>query len=100
MRNIFIPPQIKTNQYGKLNILIKDTSEFNYLIGINVNDIITFDNGSEELYLSGATILPRHYFIFVGTKDDEIRFKPYEFNRYRIVVATHKDIVMNIESIG
>ena len=100
MTKIFIPPQIRTNQYGKINIHTKDISEFNHLVGTNIKDIIPFDNGSEELYLSGATILPRHYFIFVGTKDGEIQFKPYEFNQYRIVVATYKDIVMSIDSIG
>lgn len=100
MRKPFIPPRIKPNQYGKLNISTKDASEFNYLVGTNINDIIPFENSTEELYLSGALILPRHYFIFVGTKDGEIQFKPYEFNQYRIIVTTYKDVVMSIESIG
>lgn len=100
MSRAFIPPRIKPNQYGKINISTKDVSEFNHLVGTNINNIIPFENGTEDLYLSGATILPRHYFIFVGTKDGEIQFKPYEFNQYRIVVTTYKDIVMSIESLG
>ena len=39
-------------------------------------------------------------FIFVGLKDGEVQYKPYEYNPNRIVVATWKGMIVNIESIG
>jgi hypothetical protein len=84
----------------KTKIFKKNFEEFKYLMGLNVNEIILFDNGTVELYEQGKIILPRYYTIFVGIKDGEIQFKPYEFDQYRIIVSTYKDIIMNIESIG
>lgn len=100
MANIFNVPKLKTDVYGKIILTIKETKDFDHLIGINVNDIILFDDGTDELIEQGTIILPRHYIIFVGTKDGELQYKPYEFNQYRIVVTTHKDIIINIDSIG
>jgi hypothetical protein len=90
----------RVDNYGKVNVTTKQPKDFEYLIGKNINEIILFDNGSDALLESGATILPRYYFIFAGIKDGEIQFKPYEFNQYRIVVTTYKDIIMYIDSIG
>ena len=100
MKQIYIPPRPRINNYGKVIVLSKTLEDFNYLIGLNVNDIILFDNGTDQLIESGATILPRHYYLFIGIKDNEIQYKPYEFDKHRIVVSTYKDIIMSIESIG
>jgi len=67
---------------------------------MNVNEILLFDDGTDEHLEQGRTILPRHYFIFVGNKDGEMQFKPYEPNQYRIVVNIYQDIITMIESIG
>lgn len=100
MRNIFKTPNIKTNQFGNVHASTKTTDDFKYLIGHNINDIILFEDGNEELLEQGHIILPRHYFIFVGYQDDIINYKPYEFNPYRIVVTTYKNIITHINSIG
>lgn len=100
MSRIFKPPKIIPNQYGRVLMSTKTPEDFKHLIGLPVNKIILFDDGTEELLDAGAIILPRHYFIFVGVKDGEIQYKPYEYNQYRIVVETYKDIIMIIESIG
>ena len=100
MAKIFNIPKVRTDIYGRPILTMKAPKDFEYLIGMNVNDIILFDNGTDELIQSGATILPRHYIIFVGTKDNNLQFKPYEFNQYRIVVSTYKDIIISINSIG
>jgi len=100
MGRIYTPPRIMINPYGKPLINEKIVDDFLYLLGLNVNNIILFDNGTEELIDKGAIILPRHYFIFVGTKDDELQYKPYEHNKYRIVVSTEQDIISSIDSIG
>lgn len=78
----------------------RPVSDFQHLIGKNINDIILFDDGTNELLEAGETILPRYYFLFVGTKNGELQFKPYEFNQYRIVVTTYNDIIYVIDSIG
>lgn len=85
------------SKYGKQ---VKDIKEFEYLIGLNINDIILFDNGSDELIEQGCVILPRKYYIFVGNKNGELQFKPYEFDIYRIVVTTMDNIIYSIDSIG
>ena len=90
----------RLNNADKVKIFSKDPSEFKHLVGIDVNDIILFDDGTDELLEQGRTILSRHYYIFVGTKDGEVQFKPYEFDQYRIVVSTYKNIITGIESIG
>jgi len=67
---------------------------------MNINDIILFDNGTDELLEQGATILPRFFFLFEGTKDNELQFKPYEYDPYRIIVSTINNIIIKIDSIG
>mgnify|MGYP000864362140 CR=1 FL=1 len=99
MRKIFKTPKIKTNQFGQINILNKTPNDFKYLIGLSIDNIILFENGTEELSINNI-ILPRHYFLFVGNKDGEPQYKPYEFNPYRIVISTYKNIIINIDSIG
>jgi hypothetical protein len=100
MGNIFLPPRVRTNQYGKMQSITKPITDFNYLLGQNINDIILFDNGTDELLNQGRIILPRHYTIFVGNKEGELQLKPYEFDQYRIVVSTIKDIIISVDSIG
>jgi hypothetical protein len=100
MNGIYKPPRVGVNQYGNNVSTIKQPIDFKYLINLNINSIINFDNGTDELKDNGAIILPRHYHIFVGTKDDELKLKPYEYDQYRIVVTTHKDIIMSIDSLG
>ena len=100
MGRIYTSPRIIMNPYGKPLINEKIVDDFLYLLGININSIILFDNGTEELIDQGSIILPRHYFIFVGTKDGELQYKPYEHNKYRIVVSTEHDVIASIDSIG
>jgi len=100
MNGIYKNPRVGVNQYGNNVAPIKQTDEFNYLINLNINSIINFDNGTDELKDSGAIILPRHYHLFAGTKDNELQMKPYEYDQYRIVVSTYKDIIMSIDSLG
>lgn len=100
MSGIFKPPRKIINNYGRPMIALKSIEDFSYLVGMDVNTIIPFDDGTDELLQSGATILPRHYHIFIGVNDDEIQFKPYEYDQYRIVVSIYKCIIMSIDSIG
>lgn len=79
---------------------IKKPEDFIYLVGHNIKDIILFENGTEELLEQNRIILPKSYIIFVGTKDGELKLKPYEYNPFRIVVSTYKDIIVCIDSIG
>jgi len=100
MGNIFKVPRVIVGPYGKVISTAKSCEDFAYLVGLNVNEIILFEDGNDILLEEGRTILPRHYTIFVGTKDDQLQFKPYEFNEHRIVVSTHNDIIISIDSIG
>ena len=100
MAGIYNVPKVRRDIYGKPIISSKIPEDFNHLIGLNVNDIILFNDGNDDLIESGATILLRHYFIFIGKKDGELQYKPYEFNQYRIVVSTYKNIILSIDSIG
>jgi hypothetical protein len=100
MRNNFRTPKRNVDQYGNVVATNKVINDFEYLVGMNINDIILFEDGTDELIEQGATILPRHYHLFEGVKDGEIKFKPYEYNPYRIVVSTYKDIIISIDSIG
>lgn len=100
MAKIFNTPKRQMGHYGKPIISTRSPIDFIHLLQQNINDIILFDDGNDELYLQGRIILPRHYFIFVGNKDGEIQFKPYEFNQYRIVVTTYNNIITSIDSIG
>lgn len=90
----------RIDNFGRLRTSTKSLNEFSHLLNRHISDIILFDNGTEELYYSDKIILPRHYFIFVGSKDGEIQYKPYEYNEYRIVVSTYKDIIVSVDSIG
>ena len=99
MNNIYIPT-MRTTSYGKVVVVTKNPSEFEFLLGININEIILFDDGNESLEDEGRIILPKNYVIFVGNKDGELQFKPYEFNQYRIVVTTYQDIITSVDSIG
>lgn len=100
MSKLYIPPKIKTDNYGNPIRISKAPIDFIHLVGNHINDIILFDNGTQELIEAGALILPRNYFLFVGTKDNELQFKPYEFNQYRIVVSTLNNIILSVDSIG
>ena len=100
MNGTYHRPKVGVNNFGNVVSNVSSSLDFVYLIGLNVHDIVLFDDGTDELKDSGAIILPRHYTIFVGTKDDELMFKPYEFDKYRIVVTTYKDIIISIDSIG
>jgi hypothetical protein len=88
------------DMFGRINKSLKGVKDFEYLLGLNVEEIILFDNGSEKLLDEGRVILPRHYFIFVGNKDGELQYKPYEYNEHRIVVTTYNNIITTIDSIG
>ena len=100
MGAIWQTPRVRTNNFGQNIVSSKQPEDFKHLIGHNINEIILFDNGSDELLEQGRIILPRNYFIFVGSKDGSVEFKPYEYNEHRIVVTTYKDIITNIDSIG
>jgi hypothetical protein len=91
---------INSKLYWKFITMNKKPEDFEYLIGLNINDIILFDDGSDSLVDEGRIILPKNYHIFVGNKNGELQFKPYEYDQYRIVVATYQDIIVSIESIG
>jgi hypothetical protein len=91
---------INNKLYWKYNIVNKISTDFEYLIGLNINDIILFDDGSESLEDEGRTILPKNYKVFVGNKNGELQFKPYEYDKYRIVVTTYQDMIVSIDSIG
>jgi hypothetical protein len=100
MGRIYVPPKVITDIYGRPNVVNKSSVEFNHLIGMRVSDVVLFDDSTNDLIESGTTILPRHHSIFVGTKDGEIQYKPYEYNPHRIVVSTYKGIIISIDSLG
>lgn len=100
MSKLYHTPIAKTDMYGRINVTHKQPQDFIYLLGMNISGITLFDNGTDELLEQGATILPRHYFIFAGTVDGEYMYKTYEFNQYRIVVSTYNNIITCIDSIG
>lgn len=100
MNNLSLNIRPHTTQYNKKVYLEKGVTDFEYLIGLKISDIINFDDGSEEKELLGLTILPKGYILFEGNKDGIDQLKPYEFNPYRIVVRSYKGIVMDILSIG
>ena len=100
MGHIYIPPKIVRGIYGNVLATNKTIEEFTHLIATNINEIIPFEQGTDDLLEQGRTILPRHYYLFIGTKDGELQFKPYEYDQYRIVVSTYNNIIQSIESIG
>jgi len=97
---IFKLPHIRRSHFTTTIVSTVKTSDLNHLIGENVNDILLFDDSTDEDLVQGRTILPRHYYLFVGNKDGEPQFKPYEPDQYRIVITTYKDIIRVIDSIG
>ena len=97
---IYKPPRIKPSPNGTPIVELAPPQEFDHLIGQRLEDIILFDNGTDKLLEEGRTILPRYYFIFEGNKDGDVQFKPYEYNKYRIVVRTYKGVITDILSIG
>ena len=97
---VYRVPRTKVDYFGRMVASPSTPKDFIHLVGIDVNSIILYNNGTDELLASGATILPRHYVIFVGTRDGEVQYKPYEFNPYRIVVSTYKGIIVSVDSIG
>ena len=97
---IYMPPKVTIGNFGKPMIASKTPQDFMHLLGLKVCDITLFDNGTDELLEQGAIILPRHYHIFVGTRDGELQYKPYEYDQYRIVVTIYKDVIISIDSIG
>ena len=87
MSKIYTPFKPVVDAYGRVIVNTKDIQAFEYLLGKNLKDIISFDNSTEEQREQGLPILPRHFFIFVGIKDGETQYKPYEYNTYRLVVS-------------
>jgi hypothetical protein len=97
---IYKPPRVQIDSFGRPVITAKQPADFIHLLGLRIDQIIPFDQGSDDLLDQGAIILPRHYVIFPGTIDGVLQYKPYEFNQYRIVVSLYKDIISSIDSIG
>ena len=98
---IFKLPHIsKVTGYAKMIMSSKQTKDFEYLLEKNVNDIVLFENSKEDEDYTGRIVLPRHHTVFVGNKDGVLQFKPYEYDQYRIVVTTYKDIIVSVDSIG
>ena len=100
MIGIYKQPRMGIGNLGKPIVSFKQVQDFEYLVGMNVNSIVLFEASTTEQAEQGATILPRHHHIFVGTMDGELQYKPYEYDKYRIVVSTYRNIIMSIDSIG
>lgn len=101
MGKIYIPPRLTSNGYSnKVIASSRRPEEFNHLVGMRVSDVVLFDDGTDEMLDEGRTILPRHYYLFVGTREGELQYKPYEYDQYRIVVTTVSDVIYCIDSIG
>lgn len=97
---VYRVPRHKIDSFGRVTVSASTPEDYAHLMGLNVNDIVLFDNGTDEMLDQGIIILPRQHILFVGTKDGELQYKSYEFNPYRIVVTTYKDIIYSIDSIG
>ena len=100
MPGIYKSPITKVDTFGRITNATKTPADFTHLLDKHLNDIILFDDTVDDVEYVDKILLPRHYYIFVGTKDSEVQYKPYEFNQYRIVVGTYKDIITSIDSIG
>jgi hypothetical protein len=100
MAGIYKSPLVKVDYFGRVVSSDKGSEDFKHLLDKHITTIINFDDTEEDAEYGDNIILPRHYFIFVGTKDGELQYKPYEFNKYRIVVSTYKDIIISVDSIG
>ena len=98
--SIYKSPRIQMNSFGKVFLSTKQPSDFTHLLGMSIPDVVLFENSTEYIQDQGAIILPRHYFIFNGTIDGALQYKPYEFNQYRIVVSTYNGSICSIDSIG
>jgi len=97
---IYIPPRVKRDQFNRIVTGRKTPEDFKHLIGMKVNDILLFDVSTDADLEAGKTILPRHFYIFIGNRDGELQFKPYEYDQYRIVVTTIQGVIITIDSIG
>jgi len=100
MPGIYKSPITKVDTFGRITNTTKSPVDFAHLLDKQLNDIIPFEDTTDDAEYIDKILLPRHYYIFVGTKDSEVQYKPYEFNQYRIVVSTYKDIIISIDSIG
>jgi hypothetical protein len=100
MGRIYNIPSKRVDIFGRPIITSKTPQDFAYLVRMNVNDIILFDDGTDELLEQGRTILPRYYYLFIGNRDGEYMFKPYEFDEHRINITVMQDIITSIDSIG
>jgi len=102
MAIINIPSVRKVPGYATAVMSTKKPEDYQYLLHKHIKDIILFEDSKEDIdYISeGKIILPRYHSVFVGTKNSEIQFKPYEYDANRIVVTTLNDIIMSIDSIG
>ncbi len=100
MPGIYRTPRTIVDNFGRVVSTNKNIIDFEHLINNHLNNIILFEDTQEDIVYVDKIILPRHYFIFVGNKDGELQYKPYEFNQYRIVITTYKDIITSIDSIG
>ena len=100
MPGIYKSPITKVDTFGRINNATKTPADFAHLLDKHLNDIIRFEDTTDDVEYIDKILLPRHYYIFVGTKDSEVQYKPYEFNQYRIVLSTYKDIIISIDSIG
>ena len=102
MAIINIPNMKKVPGYASAVMSTKKVEDYQYLLHKHIKDIILFENSSEDIdYITeGKIILPRYNSVFIGTKNGELQFKPYEYDANRIVVTTLNDIIMSIDSIG
>ena len=99
---INIPVMKKVPGYASAVMSTKKVEDYQYLLHKRITDIVLFEDSKEDIdYITeGKIILPRYHSVFVGIKNGEIQFKPYEYDAYRIVVTTLNDIIMSIDSIG
>jgi hypothetical protein len=49
MSKIFNIPKYRVDNYGRPIITSNSIEDFKHLIGYNINDILLFDNGTDEL---------------------------------------------------
>jgi len=85
------------NGVSRINIPV---TKFDYILGVSTNDIISFEDSTQDMEDMNLPILPRHYHIFANTINKIQQFKPYEYDQYRINVEIHNNIIIRVESIG
>lgn len=100
MTNKYHIPRLQVDNFGRTRVVAPDLTRFNYILGYRIEDIISFEDSTQDMIGKDMPILPRYYHIFVGIKDGDIQFKPYEYDQYRIVVSVYNNIISSIESIG